>query len=223
MTARDDILRRLRNARAAGSADDGGAAAAARLDTRPRGPAVARTVLDHAGLVALFVEKARTAAATVDRVAGPTAVPMALADYLARENLPAAVVMAPDPALDACRFEDRPLLAVRRGRAEAADAVSVTGAFAGVAETGTLVLISGPAHPTTLNFLPETHVVVLREADVTAGLEEVWERLRIVRGADMPRALNMVTGPSRSADIGQELQMGAHGPRRLHVLLVRDP
>jgi len=225
MTARDDILRRIRAARAAAPAlaADGGSAAAARLAGRPRGPSVARTALDRPGLVGLFVEKAVAAAATVDRVDTFTAVPAALADYLARENLPAAVVMAPDSALDACRWEDRPLLAVRRGRAEAGDAVSVTGAFAAVAETGTLVLTSGAGHPTTLNFLPETHVVVLRAADVAAGLEDVWDRLRAVRGADMPRTVNMVTGPSRSADIGQELQMGAHGPRRLHILLVRDP
>ena len=90
-----------------------------------------------------------------------------------------------------------------------------------MAETGTLALASGPAAPTTLNLLPDTHIVVLPSSAVVGALEEVWTQLRARFGEGaMPRTVNFITGPSRSADIEQKLQMGAHGPRRLHILLV---
>ena len=85
------------------------------------------------------------------------------------------------------------------------------------------MLCSGPAGPTTLNFLPETHVVVLRADQVVGPYEEAWDLLRSARGAaGLPRTVNFVTGPSRTADIEQTIQMGAHGPRRLCILLVDD-
>jgi L-lactate dehydrogenase complex protein LldG len=88
----------------------------------------------------------------------------------------------------------------------------------GMAETGTLVLCSGPANPVTLTFLGETHFIVLRRGDLMAGLEDMWQAFR-ERGLD-PRTVNMVTGPSRSGDIGQVLQMGAHGPMAVHLFLM---
>ena len=94
-------------------------------------------------------------------------------------------------------------------------------AEAGVAETGTLVLLSGPDNPTTINFLPDTHVVVVRAADILGDYESVWRRLRERLGPGvMPRLVNLVTGPSRSADIEQTLLLGAHGPRALHIIVV---
>ena len=96
-------------------------------------------------------------------------------------------------------------------------------AFAGVAETGTLVMASGPDNPTTLNFLPDTHIVVVDAKDIAGDYETVWARVRENFGIDaLPRAINMITGPSRSADIAQILILGAHGPRRLHVLIVGE-
>jgi L-lactate dehydrogenase complex protein LldG len=115
------------------------------------------------------------------------------------------------------------LLEIEEGIAEAADATSLTGAFAAIAETGTLMMASGPQAPVTLNFLPENHIVVLRASQVTGTYEEAWQRLRAQLGKDvMPRAVNMITGPSRTGDIEQTILLGAHGPRRLHVLLVDD-
>ena len=101
--------------------------------------------------------------------------------------------------------------------------LTIVPAFAGIAETGTLVTASGPDHPVTLNLLPDTHVVVLREADIVSGYEDVWDRLRTRFGKDrMPRTVNTITGPSRTADIEQKIEMGAHGPRRLHILVIDD-
>ncbi len=83
------------------------------------------------------------------------------------------------------------------------------------------MLTSGPERPTTLNFLPETHIVLLTADQVVGGMEEAWAKLRERYGRGvMPRTVNLITGPSRSADIEQTLQMGAHGPRRLHIILV---
>ena len=82
--------------------------------------------------------------------------------------------MAPGPALDGFDWASQKMLSLRRGRGEASDHVSITGAFAGIAETGTLVTASGPEHPVTLNLLPDTHIVVLREGDIVGGYEDVW-------------------------------------------------
>ena len=221
MSGRADILGRIARNQAAHPARDP-AAVAARLAGHPRGPAVARAALDRNGQIDLFERMALAAMASVARVPSLEAVPGALTDWLARENLPAEIAMAPDPALDAIPWSSRPLLSIRRGIGLDGDPVAVTRGFAGIAETGTLMLLSGPETPTTLNFLPESEVVVLRRRDVVGDLETAWDRLRHARDGAMPRTVNFVTGPSRSADIGQELLMGAHGPRRLHIILVED-
>jgi L-lactate dehydrogenase complex protein LldG len=147
-------------------------------------------------------------------------VPEAVAGYVAAENLPADLVLAPDPSLDDILWDARPLLRIRRGRAEAGDAVSLTRCFAAIAETGTLMLISGAETPTTLNFLPDTHIVVVYADQVVATYEDGWDRLRT--NGRMPRTINFITGPSRTGDIEQRIELGAHGPRRLHIILVDD-
>ncbi|HEY3911165.1 MAG TPA: lactate utilization protein [Stellaceae bacterium] len=180
--------------------------------------------LDHAGQIGLFVAMAEEAQATVSRVASAAEVPEAVARYLAGENLPAELVMAPDPALDDIPWQTRPLLRIRRGRAGADDAVSLTPCFAAVAETGTLMLVSGPQTPTTLNLLPDTHIAVVRAGQVVAAYEDGWDRLRAAAspGQQLPRVVNFITGPSRTGDIEQRIVLGAHGPRRLHIVVVED-
>jgi L-lactate dehydrogenase complex protein LldG len=186
------------------------------------------TTLDHAGQVDLFVRMAEDVQATVALVPSPASAPEAVARYLAAENLPAELVMAPDPTLDDIPWDSRPLLRIRRGRAEAADMVGLTPCFAAIAETGTLMLTSGAHTPTTLNFLPDTHIVLVRADQVVATYEDGWDRLRAaaVTGADpgstLPRTVNFITGPSRTGDIEQRIVLGAHGPRRLHILVVEN-
>lgn len=194
----------------------------ARLADPPRGPSVARGQLPQAEKVALFCQWAETLNATVARV-GPAEVPGEVSAYLASSNLPATVAMAPSPLLECYDWASQKMLSIRRGRGLGSDQVSVTGAFAGIAETGTVVMASGPDHPVSLNLLPDTHVVVLRESDIVGGYEDVWGRLRARYGKDlMPRTVNTITGPSRTGDIEQTIELGAHGPRRMHILVVRD-
>ncbi|HUK59985.1 MAG TPA: LUD domain-containing protein [Stellaceae bacterium] len=218
--ARDEILGRIRAAVSDGRPDAARADAASRLETHPRNlvPARARD-LGAEARENLFVTMAEEADATVARVAVGGDVPREIARYLAERNLPARLVAAPDPKLENLPWQET-ALELRHGIAADDDAVGVTASFAAIAETGTLMLVSGPASPTRNNFLPETHVVVLRAADVVGTYEEAWERLRAARA--MPRIVNFITGPSRTGDIAQKLELGAHGPRRLHIVLVED-
>jgi L-lactate dehydrogenase complex protein LldG len=160
--------------------------------------------------------------ATVVTLDGLDQVPDAIADFLAGENLSSELTVAPDPLLDAVPWAKRPLLTVHRGLADGGTEAGVTAAFAGVAETGTLMTLSGPEHPTTLNFLPDSHIVVLPRDRVLGSYEEGWSKLRAAAGdaAFMPRTVNFITGPSRTGDIEQKIELGAHGPRRLHIILV---
>jgi L-lactate dehydrogenase complex protein LldG len=223
--ARERIIADVRNSLGRGRLDPNGEAELrARLAAHRRNLVPARaTAIDERGRIDLFVAMAEEVQATVTRVSSPAAVPEAVARYLVAANLPAELVMAPDPSLDRIPWNTRPLLQIRRGRAEAEDRVSLTPCHAAIAETGTLMLISGPQNPTTLNFLPETHIVVVRRDQVVATYEDGWDRLRAATKTEsLPRAVNFITGPSRTADIEQHIELGAHGPRRLHIVLVED-
>ena len=222
MSARDDILGGIRFALKRGPLPaEAQAALAERIAAHRRNLVPARAAaLEHAGRVDLFVQMAEEVQTTVARVAYEDDVPAEVARYLAAENLPAELIMAPDPGLDTIPWKSRPLLQIRRGRAEPGDAVSLTSCLAAIAETGTLMLVSGPDTPTTLNFLPDTEIVVVRAGQVVAAYEDGWD---LIRGLPaMPRTINFVTGPSRTGDIEQRIQLGAHGPRRLHVVLIQD-
>jgi len=219
---RDQILGGIRAGLKRGRlSDDETAALEARLKEHRRNLIPARAAaLDHPGQIALFERMAAEVETSIAHVASAAEVPGAVADYLSRQNLPARLVMTPDPQLDAVPWQDRPLLEIRRGVAENGDAAGVTGCFAAIAETGTLMLVSGPATPTANNFLPDTHIVVLRAAQILGSYEDGWERLRAA--GPMPRTVNFITGPSRTGDIEQRIVLGAHGPRRLHIVLIDD-
>jgi L-lactate dehydrogenase complex protein LldG len=206
--------------------EDQALALRARLAAHPRQIIPARSRLPRPEQVALFIRNVEKEYGTVTRVPDAAAVPSAIADYLAAQNLPPELVMAPHPVLRALPWAERPLLRRREGRAEASDAVSLQHGFAGIAETGTLMLPSGPARPTTLNLLCETEIVMLHTSRIVGAYEEAWDLLRAevaeAAGGMLPRNVMLVTGPSRSADIESVLELGAHGPRRLHIVLVDD-
>ncbi len=221
--ARSRILGRVRSALDAAApeerADD--AQLGARIAAHERGIRPERVDLDPPSLIELFVDQATKVNATVDRLADASAIPDALARYLASENLPAAFRMAPHPDLEAAPWSERPALEIKKGSSDGADVVGLSRALSAAAETGTVMLSSGPDSPVTLNFLPETHVIVLRADEIGGTYEECWDVLRAKLGEGaMPRAVTFVTGPSRTGDIEQTIYLGAHGPRRLHILLV---
>ena len=192
-------------------------AAETRINRHPRGVVPARAAVAGAEAMVAFVARLKAAAVTVAEAAHMPDVPKLAADYLRANNLPARLRMGADPDLASLPWLSIAALEITTGRAEAGDEVSIAKAFAGVAESGTLVLTSGVNNPTTLNFLPETQIVVVRAGDVVGGYEDAWDRLRAA-GA-LPRTVNWISGPSRTADIEQTIVRGAHGPRRLHVIL----
>ncbi|WP_291298747.1 lactate utilization protein [Elioraea sp.] len=202
-----------------------------RLKAHPRNLIPARSKLPRAEQVALWKANIEKEYGTVALAASEAEIPGLVADYLASQNIPAVVRLAPDPSITSLPWHDRPLLSVAAGRAEGTDVVSVTPCFAAVAETGTMFFPSGPHHPTTLNIVPETQVVVLRQSRIVGAYEEAWDMLRREHGTVgdgptgtrfMPRNVMLVTGPSRTADIEQTIELGAHGPRRVHVILLQD-
>ncbi|HKP25441.1 MAG TPA: lactate utilization protein [Dongiaceae bacterium] len=211
MSARDDILNRIRAGRGEATAHPGPGL------TPKRGQVVG------AERKALFVKMAQQALASVDEARSRAEVPGLVKSYLSQHNLPAEARLAPDPRITGLDWASQPLLSTSVGGTDGSHPISVTGCFAGVAETGTIALTSGAPSPTLLNFLPETHIVVVDAKDLAGTYEDLWARLKGQYGETMPRTLNLVTGPSRSGDIEQTILMGAHGPKRLHIILVDEP
>jgi L-lactate dehydrogenase complex protein LldG len=158
--------------------------------------------------------------AKVKRVKSWKALPEAVAAALREHNLPSRVRMGDDAAFASFEAGEH-LVEVLKGPADREDAVSLSHAFAGASESGTLMLVSGKDNPSTLNFLPEAHFAAISADDVMGSYEECWSKLRAAYGKDvMPRTVNWVSGPSRTADIQQTLVQGAHGPRQLVVFIV---
>lgn len=191
-----------------------------RLAGHPRHLIPARSQVPRPEQIALLIANIEKEFGTVTAVPDADAVPEAVVAYLAGHSLPSQAVMAPHPELQAIPWSTRPMLVLHVGRAEATDLVSIQHGYAAVAETGTLMLPSGPQRPTTLNLLADTAIVILRTSRVVGPYEDAWDLLRA--DGPMPRNVMWVTGPSRSADIEQTLELGAHGPRRLHVVLIED-
>ncbi|MCW8886378.1 MAG: LUD domain-containing protein [Motiliproteus sp.] len=191
-----------------------------RLAYHPSSTTPARSDLPQEQQVELFKSMATEAAAELIELDSSSQLPQAVAGFAKKESLKQLVSATADELmqLDWSETGDCKLLH-REGKP--GDIASLTGSFAGIAETGTLMLLSGPQSPTTLNFLADIHMVLLHESSIVGPYEAAWQKLR-EQGDSMPRTVNMITGPSRSADIEQKLQMGAHGPKRLVIFLAKD-
>lgn len=222
MNARDIVLNSIRAALAVNGAEAPRRREVAdRLASHPAGIIPSRGNLPPGERVKLFVTMLAVANGTYAIVTSRDEVPTAVGNFLRVNNLPLSLRRGDDPRLASLPWSREPMLAITTGPSDGAQLASVSHAFAGVAETGTLVLAAGSDNPTTLNFLPDNHIVVLDTADLEGDFERVLARLREKFGPGaLPRVVNLITGPSRSADIEQTLILGAHGPRRLHVVLV---
>jgi L-lactate dehydrogenase complex protein LldG len=223
-SGREQVLSRIRRGLGATGQDEARrAAVAARLSKRERHLIPSRVAKPAAELKALFRSFLESQSATVIEVGKTEDVPAAIAQYLRTCNLPQRVRVGDDAYLGRLPWSKEPGLTRRHGAAAADDEVGLSHAVSAVAETGTLVLASGHDNPVTLTFLPETHIAVVGAGDIVGPYEAAFERVRATYGEGvMPRTLNFVSGPSRTADVGGRLVMGAHGPRRLCVIIVND-
>lgn len=168
-------------------------------------------------LTTRFITKLQAVHVTPRQVNSATQVGNVILRHLQEQSLPARVVVSGETLLQDMHWPEG--LHVEQRAAVDGDTVSVTGAFAAVAETGSVILLSGKSTPTTLNFLPQEHIVVIREEQILPHIEDVWSLLRETH-PDWPRTVNVITGPSKTADVEQTIHYGAHGPRRLQVIVV---
>lgn len=182
------------------------------IDAHARGPLPSV----EGDLASRFRNRALSLASSVEQIAGIELVPDQVAAYLTGNGLPASVVTWPE-------FSDLDWRAAAINAAfrpaNESDLVGITGAFCAIAETGTLMLLSSAATPAATSMLPETHIAVVRADRIVAHMEDAFALLRAEREM-LPRAVHFVSGPSRTADIEQTIVLGAHGPYRVHIVLV---
>ena len=175
-------------------------------------------------LVQRFLQRATDMESTVERIADRSEIPAAVARYLDALELP-EVLAQQKSHRGVCWPELGDLdwtgagLEIEVRPTTGGDRLGITGAFCAIAETGTLVILSGADTPTATTLLPDTHIAVLRAGRVVAGMEEAFALIRHELGR-LPRAVNMISGPSRTGDIEQTIVLGAHGPYRVHILVV---
>jgi L-lactate dehydrogenase complex protein LldG len=222
VSARDVMLARIRSKVAKEPEEARRAVVDQRIAQHPRNLIPARGIGDEAHRVSVFTEMMEVVGGSVQILDDINDVPQAVADYLRNSNLPAHVRRGADPVIARLPWHRGGALEVVEGRAQDTDRASVTRAFAGVAESGTILQVSGADNPTTLNFLPEVHIVVLEASAIFASYEEAWTKLREAYGEGvMPRTVNMISGPSRTGDIEQTIVRPAHGPKNMHVIITR--
>jgi L-lactate dehydrogenase complex protein LldG len=169
----------------------------------------------HEGRSERFLKQLERVAGTYVRVADTAAVGAAAAEFLDTIGQPRQLVLAPHPLL---RELDWTGIECSEQMVAASTFSAAVVAECAVAETGSIVMPSGPQRPTALNLLADNLLVLLKGEDIVDHMEDVWPRL-LGRSA-LPRTVNFITGPSRTADVEQTIQIGAHGARRVHVILI---
>jgi L-lactate dehydrogenase complex protein LldG len=201
MSARDEILSNIRMRRV-------------RSAPRPaqyKPPALPKEPVDQ------FMERARASGAQVRRLASASDIPTAIAEALRDRNLPATIHLPPDGRWEALPWASAPGVTLTR-REPGGDDAALNAAPYAVAETGTLAYLSDVTRPASWHFRPGLEVAVIRSENILPDLESVLARAKIA--GPLPHTINLVTGPSRTGDIEQTLEMGAHGPKALVVLVV---
>ena len=210
---RETILARIRNTLQQDTRASSGIAAEPQLRQPVAGPQPVWEEDD----TTRFINKLESVAGTIDRLSPEDNVVAVIAAYLQQHDIPPRLVSASSSLLDKLTWPGD--FSVEHRKATGTDVTVLTEAYTAVAETGSLVLLSGASSPTSLNFLPDNFICILRWENLVRHIEDVWQRLRD-ENTGLPRAVNFITGPSRTADVEQTIQLGAHGPRRLHVILI---
>jgi L-lactate dehydrogenase complex protein LldG len=219
--SRDTVLGRVRQALGKTGTDPAALAEAqAYVDAHARGPVPA---FDE-NRVARFIRRAGDMESTVSRVSQRDEIPAAVVSYLdALELAPALAAEHLHRGVCWPEFADldwgRAGLSIEARPTVGDDHLGITGVFCAIAETGTLVVVSGADTPTATTLLPDTHVAIVSADRIVDTMEDAFALIRKERGW-VPRAINLISGPSRTGDIEQTIVLGAHGPFRVHILVV---
>lgn len=215
MSARENILARIRGQTGKAGATNEGELAAVRshISNHQRGPLPTFAMHDP---VRHFVEECARLTTTITEVAGLADVPLEVARYIASASLrPRCVGWPGFASLDwqatGIQYDNRP--------ANGDDMIGITGCFCAIGETGTLLLLGAPNTPKSTALLPETHICIVKKSRMVPTMEDAFQLMRNEIG-EPPRATFFVSGPSRTADIEQTIVIGAHGPYRVHVILI---
>ena len=166
-------------------------------------------------LTEAFAKKLSAQQSDVRFLDGMADVPDAIADILRGRNMAARIHIAPECELAALAL---PNVEVRREAPGQFDAAVTFASFA-IAETGTLAYASSKDNPASWHFRPVLEIAIVRAGTVVAELEDVLSALKAKGG--LPTTLNLVSGPSRTGDIEQTMELGAHGPKALAVLVLK--
>jgi L-lactate dehydrogenase complex protein LldG len=219
--SRDTVLGRVREALGKTATDPAALAEAqAYLAAHARGPVPG---FDD-DRVLRFIRRASDMESTVARVGRRDEIPVAVAAYIDALDLAPAIAMQKSHR-GVCwpEFADfdwaRVGLSVEVRPTVGDDRLGITGVFCAIAETGTLVILSGADTPTATTLLPVTHVAIVSAQRIVDTMEDAFALIRAERGR-VPRAINLISGPSRTGDIEQTIVLGAHGPFRVHILVV---
>jgi len=168
------------------------------------------------GAVERFCAKLEANAASVARAADRGQLVASVMAFLAAQNQVQRLCVAPHPLLAGLQWPSDMVVETRQ--VEASDSGVLSVAAYGIAESGSLVMVSGEQTPSEANFLPDNFLCVLRGEDILPHPEAVWAKLR--GQGPLPAVVNLISGPSRTADVEQTIQLGAHGPRRMHVIVL---
>ena len=229
---RDRILTKIRHALNAADHDSARAfMVQKRLKGHKRNLVPSRANMPASSMLQLFQSMLEAQSASVEHITSKDMLPGVVAQYLARHGFSKVITTGSDPLFEGLDWKS---VLIARSTGVIDDGilgdvtVSLSRASYGVSETGTLLLLSGPQNPTSLNFLPLVQIIAVHERDIVGSYEEAWDGIRLSvdmarRGAlGLPRTVNMISGPSRTADIEQTIVLGAHGPRQLHVIILRE-
>ena len=196
MSARDEILGSIRSR-----------TRAAVPEPEPyRAPAIT------SDLVAAFVAKAEAVNTEIRILEREDEIPTVIAEILRAHNLAARIHLPPNS--DVAGLDALTILRDPPGP----DDTAATYAPLAVAETGTLVQPAREASPASWHFRPGFEIAILKASDIVAHFEDALVKLK---KKNLPPTINLITGPSRTGDIEQTLELGAHGPKALAVLIVR--
>ncbi len=180
-----------------------------------------RSIAEPAELVRRFVNRAVTAGTEIIQCSSLQEVPKEIIDWLAKNNI-SQLKCSNSKIIKDLVWPITSNINLKTGAACVSDKASLTSAVFGIAETGTLMIISSEETPTLQAFLPDFHLVILKRSQIVGPYEEAWKKIKQDFPTTLPRNVNLITGPSRSADIEQTLLMGAHGPKKLMIYLINE-